>query len=165
MSQNTNINSFHALYVAPLVVAILSSVIMLLFNLSPTTPSPERQREGEPVIPNVTGKRIPIDGTTLRMLREFQANEVAALKKYEGKEIQVQGTIASIDDRSVELYGDIKQGEVEGIYIRCLFQEPGTGLKTIKRNHLITMKGKVDGYVHHARSPYVILSACCLVHP
>ncbi len=48
MSQNTN--SLHALYVARLIVGVLTGIVMLFFSSSSTQPNSEKPREGETVM-------------------------------------------------------------------------------------------------------------------
>src|SRR5262249_37290687 len=146
-----------SLYVAPLIVTVAGSVAAALLLQPPgcaEAPAPTDR----PAAATRT-----CDSATLAVLRAFASDPAGSRQKYHGKTIRATGIIALIRPGEVELYGDALPGSVEGSYLLCRF-DPGQQRPLLARNQVVTVKGRISGYVHHRTSPCLVLDGCRVVH-
>lgn len=61
---------------------------------------------------------------------------------------------------SIELYGDVRKNGVEGMYFLCHFPKSSERLSKVRRNQVVSVRGRISAYVHHPRSPYIIVENC-----
>jgi hypothetical protein len=157
---------FHKDYVAPLLVTLVSSLLLALGGYfwsrmtasSPDSPSPAPVQEA--------GLTFPQDTATRNLLREFLADYTTATAKYSGQEVQIMSLVALVNPGGVvELYGATEKNEVEGIYFECRLANGGVESSSLCRKQLVTIRGKVASYVHHRKSPRIVLEACSVVRP
>lgn len=164
-------NNFHSLYVAPLIVGLITAVVgglvAALWDPGRSPPAPaqaappgQAPRQG-PERPALTADlKFPTDAATQQLLRDYLADAASADRKYRGTRARVVSVVALVGrDGEVELYGATHPNQVEGIYFRCRLANPA-GAAGLCRNQLVTLDGTVGQYVHHQKSPYIIVEGC-----
>lgn len=166
-------SNFHSLYVAPLVVGVLTALIaaVVSYSLEPRAAVPQAAPEapGKPPADTVShtadNAEWPKDAATSSLLKQFLADPAAALAGHQGKEVQIRAVVAMSEPAgTIELYGVKGASAVEGLYFKCSLRQKEESAG-VARNQLLTLKGTVAGYTHHRKSPYIVVDDCRIVRP
>lgn len=141
----------HKIITGVIILFVLLSVIGALSDTDSTatktvaSPTNEEAKAEPAPAPEV------IKVTAVAMYADYEANEVAADQKYEGKEIEVTGTISTIGkDIMDEPYVALKTNSPI-FTVQCMFDKSNAdALVTLKENQVITLRGKSAGALGNA---------------
>jgi hypothetical protein len=94
----------------------------------------------------VVSSEPEIQVTAPELVKEYDANEVAADEKYKGKTVTVSGIIHDIGkDLGDDPYIILSSGEeMELTSVQCMFKDKGEVAK-LSKGQKITVTGKIDG--------------------
>jgi hypothetical protein len=95
-----------------------------------------------------------------QLFSEYDRNDIAADKKYKGKELQLTGTVGDISrDLLGNIYVTLKTGEYEIFSVQCFFADSFEDeVADLIPNRLLTIRGRCDGKFGN-----VMLNDCILV--
>ena len=135
------------------ILGTFAAIIAIVLACSPATPP-----ETTPTIPPVdypeASTQFPTPAYTLsaaQLYSEYEANEVAADQKYEGKILRVQGTVAEIGkDVFFDTPPYVTLGVVGGfdwyLGVMCFFNEENE-VAQLSKGDTITVQGRYEGYL------------------
>ena len=111
---------------------------------------------GTPVVTEESA--IPV--TAAQVMRDYNANEVAADDQYKGKIVEVSGTITTIGKDILDTpYVALGTGENSFFSIQCMFEKSDqTQLATLSKDTRITLRGRVSGKLGN-----IIIRECSVV--
>ena len=95
-----------------------------------------------------------------QLFSEYERNDIAADRKYKGKELQLTGTVGNISrDLLGDIYVTLKTGEFEFFSIQCFFADSFEDeVADLSPNRLLTIRGRCDGKFGN-----VLLKDCIIV--
>jgi len=98
--------------------------------------------------------------TSYQLFSEYEANDIAADKKYKGKVLQVSGSVGDISrDILDSIYVTLKTGEFKIFSIQCFFADSFEDEAAKLRPHqFLTIRGRCDGKFGN-----VMLKDCIIV--
>lgn len=107
------------------------------------TVSPEEAGQAEA---DIAGLPVEVTATAIEMYNDYDANEVAANLKYDGKVLEVSGIVANIsggDDQAY--YVDLATGQFTLTSVRCHFGENHLAdIAQMLKGDKVTLRGKGD---------------------
>ena len=110
---------------------------------------------------DISGKSPDIKISANELHQDYQANEVKADGKYEGKILQVTGTVEDVGkDITDTIYVSLSVGgEYSATSVQCFFADSHTDdAANLNKGDQVTIKGKGDGLMMN-----VLLRGCSLV--
>ncbi len=124
------------------VLYIIGSSNMKSNNIQKTEPKNEAQTTQQ----KTTTQEEAIKVTALKLASDYKANQVAADSKYEGKTVEVTGTITSIGKDILDTpYVTLNGGDII-TSVQCMFDKSDQAeLATLSKDTRITLQGKVRG--------------------
>ena len=124
------------------------------------------EEEAEQAEIDIAGAPIEVRVTALQLAEDYEANEVAANLKYDGKVLAVSGTVETVSggDSGEAYYVDLSTGSFSLTSIRCHFSESHLGdITAIRKGDSVTLRGKGDE--REDRDPFTIDVIGCSVIP
>ena len=115
---------------------------------------------------DIAGAPIDVRVTASRLAEDYEANEVAANQKYDGKVLEVSGTIEAVSGGGSgdAYYVDLSAGSMSLTSVRCHFSESHLGdITSIRKGERVTLRGKGDE--GEDRDPFTIDVIGCSVIP
>lgn len=82
--------------------------------------------------------------TAEKLISDFKDNEVAAGGKYDGKKLEVTGTVSNISDTMGNITVSLKGKEMELVTVMCSFKE-AKDVVSLKKGQKATLVGTGDG--------------------
>ena len=122
--------------------------------------------EAEQAEIDIAGAPIEVRVTALRLAEDYEANEVAANQKYDGRVLAVSGTVEAVSggDSGEAYYVDLSTGSFSLTSVRCHFSESHLGdITSIRKGDRVTLRGKGDE--GKDRDPFTIDVIGCSVIP
>ena len=121
--------------------------------------------EAEQAEIDIAGAPIDVHVTAFRLAEDYEANEVAANQKYDGRVLAVSGTVEAVSGGSSEAYYvDLSAGSVSLTSVRCHFSQDHLGdITSIRKGDRVTLRGKGDE--GKDRDPFTIDVIGCSVIP
>ena len=107
---------------------------------------------------------IEVRVTATRLVEDYEANEVAANQKYDGKVLAVSGTVESVSGGTdgAAYYVDLQSGDFSLVSVRCYFSPSRTNeITAISKGDYVTLRGKGDE--GEDRNPFTIDVVGCSV--
>lgn len=123
--------------------------VVVVFVFLAIAGSGEKQKATEPTntaTPAVTQESV-ISVAASELMRDYDANEVAADAKYKDKVIQTSGTITSIGKDILDTpYITLSSGGNSFSSVQCMFEKSDQAeLAALAKNTKITLQGRVSG--------------------
>ena len=122
--------------------------------------------EAEQAEIDIAGAPIEVRVTTSRLAEDYEANEIAANQKYDGKVLAISGNVEAVSGggSGEAYYIDLSAGSLSLTTVRCHFTESHLGdITTIRKGDRVTLRGKGDE--GKDRDPFTIDVIGCSVIP
>lgn len=127
-----------------LVVLVLLGVIGANMNGTTSSPTATKNDSSKPAVQAEQAIQV----TAIKLIADYKANEVSADAMYEGKLIEVKGTVHTIAKDILDMpYITLSSGDPYGIEsVQCVFtKEQEEELAGISKGKPITLQGRVSG--------------------
>ena len=122
------------------------------------------QEEAEQAELDIADAQIDVRVTALRLAEDYEANEVSANQKYDGKVLAVSGTVDEVSGGTDgdAYYVDLTTGDLSLIDVRCHFGASRLDeITAIRKGDRVTLRGKGDEVKD--RDPFTIDVIGCSV--
>ncbi len=103
--------------------------------------------EGKSTRIPATATPLPIDVTVTTLVRDYEANEIAADQKYKGKWALITGKVRAISETLGTKYVSLEPDFITFSSVKCDFDDRNVSqLASLRKGQIITLLGRIDGY-------------------
>ena len=90
---------------------------------------------------------LPIEVTVTMLIRDYEANEIAADQKYKGKWTLITGKVRAISETLGIKYVSLEPDFVTFSSVKCDFENQNVSqLVNLRKDQVVTLLGRIDGY-------------------
>ena len=127
-------------------IALMAIALIGLLLMTVITACSVSEEEAEQADIDIAGAPIDVRVTAFRLAEDYEANEVAANQKYDGRVLAVSGTVEAVSGGSGEAYYvDLSAASMSLTSVRCHFSESHlSDITSIRKGDRVTLRGKGD---------------------